>query len=441
MKTQIVILSAAATAVAGCTSGLPGLRPLTHQEPSDTRLLVSYADCPNTPADGPNLAPVLASIAIGAASKLLEGFGTALTKGAEGGNLPASVATTNVELDAGETPRCLIAIRGQFQPKRAGEQPVVLPIPAQTVTVAGEPPQLPLLIKTAKGSSDRAGLPEVYSLQHYVELQLVASRNQSALTFAPIMTRIARSMDGQRSGSRELSVAIKFERPGKDPVGGAVLVNDHAIGADRAYKVLPSGRFEKEAPWFVGIQTSAAAKSGGTALAGGAAGGTGNSSGTVPQSPPSAATTPQAAAAAVTGIATAGPFPYTVTATVVETRPTREFLAFVASVFGAARPAIESELKSELDSTTIRAEANTALDAEGAFADALGKAHSAVLIYCALPSGDEKKAERFAKSGEARKAQIAANKAALAADAVAPFASLVTVSGSAPATSNSSACT
>lgn len=58
-------------------------------------------------------------------------FGTALAKGAEGGKLPASIATTNTEIGQG-LPLCVIVIRGAFQPEKGRMKAVPLPDHAGT---------------------------------------------------------------------------------------------------------------------------------------------------------------------------------------------------------------------------------------------------------------------------------------------------------------------
>lgn len=248
---HIAAVLMAGSLLSGCAGGLPGLRPLTYQEPGETRVYSSYKACPHTA--GANFAPVLAAIGVEAASQLIKGFGTALSKGAEGGALPASVSTTNIEVGT-DLPQCLIIIRGRFAANADEPEAIALPSTGNAQ---------PLSIVKRDGSKAVAALPEVLDLQHYIELQLLPSANRTAMTFGPALIHVARSMDGARSGERALSIAVKFDRPGKNEVGSAVLIGNRRIGDLAAYPLDPRDRMLYEAPWFAIIEGAApAAKSG-----------------------------------------------------------------------------------------------------------------------------------------------------------------------------------
>lgn len=313
----------------------------------------------------------------------------------------------------------------------------------------------------AGGGYEDKDLPPVYDLQHYVELSLLQSENKSAVSFAPVFTRIARSMDGSRSGSRELAISLQFKRAGADPTEGAVQIGDRQIGKQDTYTVrAETGRYPHESAWFTGVGVPAPteaegdarpvdAKSGGDAGGGGGGAVQGGNAPPQPHGAPAGNTATQNTAGDNSTADNkpkkeeAGPYPYTVTATVVETRPTRQFLAFIASVFTATQPAIESEIKGKIDSAQRRANESGDIDTQAAYREALGTAHSAITEYCALGDGDDKRAERWAKSGSASKAQLDANKAALAALVrPLPFSreNLIQVTGGKPTVDNARGC-
>lgn len=427
---RIAIVLMGASLLSGCAAGLPGLRPLTYQEPGDTRVYVSYKACPHTA--GANFAPVLAALAVEAASQLIKGFGTALSKGSEGGALPSSTATANIEVGA-ELPQCLIIIRGRFSPDDKHKNEVALPAIAEGTN--------PLKLVKRDGSILETTLPNVYDLQHYVELQIVPSQNKSALTFGPALVYVARSMDGAKSGDRSLSIAIKFDRPGHDGVGSAVLIGNRRIGDMDAYTLDERDRLRYEAPWFAAIEAPDAAPAAGAGAGaggvvhakapppgqragGGAAGGDGAADG----GGGAGAVAPAKAPGSVNG-----PFPYTLTTTVIETRPTKEFLAFVASVFTGAEPALTDAVKGQIDPATRLSAHQATIDNQSAYSAAFATAQTSLLTYCALPAASSK-ADLITKSAAARTAQLAANKAALSADITTPFPDLVEVGTTDPAT-------
>lgn len=392
MKARAALL-VVSLVLASCASGLPGLRPLTYREPAETRVFISENNCPSL--QGQQLAPILATIALGAASKLLEGFGTALTRASEGGALPSSVATANFEVARGRTPKCLIIIRGAFDETEPEQRPITLPAIAFVTQTPGENQAL---VDTP------VRLPPVYELHHYVEIQILTSRDGTALSFAPVYAQFARSMDGGTGGQREISIAVKFDRPGRAQTGSVVLIGPRELGLVHRFSPQDeTGRYSYEAAWF---------------------------------SPFHAAATPTEAAPAPNV-----QVPVTVTTTVIETRPTREFLAFVASVFNASRPSIEGALKSEIDPATRDTELRSGYTARGTFARDLATGQNAVEAYCDLGSSSSA-SDRRTKSAAALSAQLTANSSAILADTDEPFSpdDLITVSGADVATANGSRC-
>lgn len=383
--------------LSGCASGVAGLRPLTYSEPAETRVLVSYESCKHMDSTGPQVGPIAAALFLGVASKALEGFGKALSEGAAGGPLPASVASANMEASSANPPKCIMIIRGKFAP----------PNGASVVTPDGKFAKF----DGAKVVAD--SMPKLTELHHYIELQLIASKDLTAMTFAPVFTEIRKSVDGtEKKGSRELSIALAFSRPSlKEPVGGAVLIGDRMIGVGQEYKA-HGGRYPFESPWFGGFLPEKS---------------TAGAAGVNPF---------------ITG-GTTGLTPVTVTATVIETRPTKEFLAFVATAFGAVKPAIEAKLKETIDPASLESASNSTFDAEAKFAEAHGKALTAALAYCDFADASPaKRSKRAELSGAARALQVAANKAAFAADMPAAFSSaaLIKTSGAPVNDANAAAC-
>jgi hypothetical protein len=320
----------------------------------------------------------------------------------------------------------------------------------------------PLKFVRPDGSEALADLPLVYDLQHYIELELLPSYNKTSMTFGAALIYIARSMDGAKTGDRSLSIAVKFSREGHPELGGAVLIGNRQIGDSQAYPVGAPGRMLYESPWFPIIEGSDPDKGGPSVAT--LVGGVQQGGSQVPTTPvgttlpvthsgtttatartttaatkATASTTAHAPPAPAKAAGTAnGPLPYTVTTTVIETRPTKEFLAFAASVFTNVEPAVTDAVKGAIDPATQLSAKATAIDTQTAYATAYANAQTALFAYCALKP-DIAKADLIAKSLAARTSQLAANKAALTADITAPFPTLVDVSTSDPQAIN--ACT
>lgn len=369
--------------LSACMNGATGFRPLTYAEPGETRTLVSYTDCESYKPNQQQFAPaMLAAVAIGAASKVLENFGTSLSNAAAGGELPATSGTANFETTVGRVPQCIMIIRGEFAPANSTDGN---PVEGKWVVPDSNSPT---------GLSNQT-LPKVVKLQHRIELQIIQSQDKSALLMQPVYAKIAQSTDGETEAgkSRDLSIALAFARPGKKDVGSVVVLSNQKIGTAFTYDA--KNMSPSQSPWFASF--TAPAKQGDT---------------------PSAT-----------------PIPVTAKTTVVETRPSRAFLAFVASIFNdVAKPAINTALKNEFDADTIETNTKSDLDASAAYATAYGTAIAARSTYCALDvNAASNEAERAKASAAARSAQIKANKAAIDADLEPPFddGELIEVTGAA----------
>ncbi len=383
-----------------CTSA-PGFRPLSYAAPGEARVFASPDQCPHEPLVQAEAAPLVAAILTGAASQLLSNFGTALTEASKGGNLPSSVATLNMSLPPDGVPRCLLIIRGAFD--SSAEHPTAVDLPSLF--------ELPDDAKAELAERLKAfAMTDVYRVDHLVEIQLTASPNSKALSFAPLFVRIDRSLDESRDGTRSLSVGVKFQRVGAtSEAGSVVVVPDRVIG-----KATPgmarnetTKRYPRESPWF-GTFHATSAPAGGAGVAGlaGAA---------APPPPPVVLTTVFSDAKDAV--------PVTVTTTVVETRPTREGLAFIASIFSAVKPKIEEALKPMLDSNFKAAEdvkeQAAKLTGDADHQATVTTAKLAVLTYCENSSADAAaagKQDRLTKSSAARVAQLKANASSIKYD-------------------------
>lgn len=448
MKTALIGVLLPAILFGGCASGLPGLRPLSYATPGEAIIHATSDKCPHEPGRE-EFGGLVAAALTGAASQLLKNFGAALSEGAKGGALPSSAASQNVQLDPGVTPKCLVVLRGSFQPV-AGMAEVDLPTFLE----------LPAAAADERRRVADLGLPPVFRVDHWIELRVDASANGKALTFAPVFVKVGRSIDGAVRGERDLSIALKFNRVGAEAVGSAVVVADRRIGLATTWQRSSAGRFRIEAPWFgtfhpapspAGSPPAPAAPTPTPAAVGGVAppvrgpvGGGGEGAGGAVAGPPSQApgsTRPTMESARAEAV------PVTVTATVVETRPTNEGLAFVAAVFNGIQPRIEQAVRPLVDSdareTANAAAATTELVAQVEFATLEGAARSAVIGYCSLASTAADAAgrqDRLAKSTAARVAQLKANAAAIKAQVALPYPSLAEVSVGDPATVNTATC-
>jgi len=447
MSRLIGLAVAGCVALGGCASGLPGLRPLTYATPGQAMVFATGDKCVHEPADK-EFGGLVAAALTGVASTLLKNFGTALTEGAKGGALPSSTATRNLQLDPGKTPKCVVVVRGSFQPGGKAVDPIDL---ASFLGLPGDAADQRRRLADLR-------LPPVYRVDHYVELRVGASSNGKALTFAPLFVRVARSIDGAASGERDLSIAVKFNRAGADPVGSAVVVADRRIGVSSEWAPDADGRYAIEAPWFgtfhappaptgggQGAGAAAGQGAGPAAPAAGPVGGGGAGAGGAiagPPAGPGGSTTPTMQSRAADAV------PVTVTVTVVETRPTNEGLAFVATVFNGLQPKIEAAVKPLIDSDARRAtdvaEETGDLGLQVDLATAEGTAQSALIGYCSASSAALDAAgrqDRIAKSIAARNAQLKANVAAIKAGVAQPYGALVSISADPPSTANPGACT
>ncbi|MCZ8282160.1 MAG: hypothetical protein O9286_07940 [Aquidulcibacter sp.] len=430
--------------VGGCASGLPEVRPLTYISPGEAYVFASGDKCPHEPADE-EFAGLVAATLTGVASQLLKNFGTTLAEGAKGGVLTSSISTLNLELEPGRIPKCIVILRGAFQPTGRMIKPVDL---AQYTGWTNNDTEQQ---KRLEGMN----IPPVYRVDHYIELRIFDSGNGKALTFAPLFMKIDQSIDGGKKGERDLSIALKFVRVGSDSsAGSAILIADRRIGTASKWTPIAKGRYAIEAPWFGTFHaapnpagSAAPSKENQKSPAAPApagpigAGGTGvGGAGSLPTA---------AAGSALPSMRSKDPssVPVTLTATVIETRPTNEGLAFVASVFSGIQPKIETRLNQIIDSdarqTAENTEATADLNAQAEFAVAQGSAQSAVIAYCSTSSSDAAAAgqqDRLAKSQAARAAQLKANVAAIKANDGLLYNSLVVVSADLPNVVNPGPC-
>jgi hypothetical protein len=432
--------------LSGCASGLPGVRPLTFVSPGETHVFATGEKCPHEPANEEFGGLVAATLA-GAASQLLKNFGTALSEGAKGGALTSSTSTLNLELDQGRIPKCVVIVRGAYQPTGSSTRFIDLASHIGLATDAAD----------QRNRLTSLQIPALFRIDHYIEMRITGSANFKALTFAPLYLKLDQSIDGGRKGERDLSVALKFSRVGSDTLAGsAIVIADRRIGTASSWTRLLNGRYDIEAPWF-GTFHAAPNPAGSGAPAGvtssdqpstpiaGPVGNGGAGTGSVAIGPPP----PGGPGSTIPSMQSTGPnsVPVTLTATVVETRPTNEGLAFVASVFGGIQPKIETRLNQIIDSdarqTAENAETTSDLNAQAELATAEGAAKAAVIGYCSASSVDPEaagKRDRVSNSQVARAAQLKANVAAIKAGKDLLYTNLVVVSAGLPNLVNSAPC-
>ncbi|MCA8054374.1 hypothetical protein [Burkholderia cepacia] len=453
-----------------CAEGMPGFRPLTYADSAEARIIVSGSNCMHTPR-GQELAPLVAAFVTGAASKLLENFGTALSDAAKGGALPPSTSTANFQVLPGQIPKCIVVIRGTFSAHGSKAKKLELDRVLWTQTDQNAADMSATLAKLDP--------PDIYSMDHFIELQLVASKNGKAMTFAPVFAWIGRSIGGDKRGNRDFSISLKFNRPGADATGGVVVLSDMQIGESRTFAPDSQSRYVHESPWFLsfhqagsglaenqskqptGVSPSSTLSGGHVApidstpvhVAGNAApasdavvggggagsGGSGGKNGGQILQPSSGNVDVQAKDPAAV--------PVTATATVVETRPERGGLAFIAAVFTGVEPKLNSAVTNMVDTSSRRqaqftSETST-LEANATYSDAQGKAWAAVIAYCGTASKATDAAgrsDRVTKSSAARSAQFKANDAALKAGVPPPFGQLIEITDAVDGGTNVAYC-
>lgn len=458
MRKSVGLVAFAGLALAGCASGFPGVRPLTYATPGEARVFATGERCVHEPT-GREAAPLVAAFLTGAASQLIKNFGSALAEGAKGGPLPTSTATLNLQLEPGTAPRCLVVVRGSFQP--TANAPAALNLADYLGVQAGTEFAQRL---------DGLSIPPLYRIDHYVEVRVASSANNRALTLAPTWVQVDHSLDGSTSGERDFTVTIMFNRVGgATPVGSTLLLADRRVrGGAVRYDPLPSGRYALEAPWFAGFHDAPATVAAAAAATGNAAAlaRTNTQAAAGAQQPP-----PQVIGAGGAGAGGAGgaislpgavqpgssianmhsrsktAVPVTITATVVETRPTNQGLAFISSVFNGVQPKLEEQAKLLLDSNAARvaqvAAESADLTTQSAYQAALAAAMTARIAYCETSStaGDAAgKTDRINKSKLLYDAQVKANDAALKADSDLPFDRFATISEKLPDTANPALC-
>ena len=373
--------------VSACANGVPGWRPLSYSVPAETRAFpIVQSDCPHyTPPDVEDAESkflgggVLAALAIGAATELVDNFTTALGDAAAGGALPSSTATAAIDIDRNALPRCLVVVRGVFG------------------SAASPDSNYPELTRAL-------GLPPVTDLHHYIELQMRQSASETALSFFPTFTLLNQSIDGKRSGSRELAMSVNFDVVGvAEGTGSVVTVSDRNISTAYRYDWWREGDrgpvYPNSSPWFASFigQTS------------------------------------DTQSARV---------PVTITTTIVESRPSRQYLAFLHTILEGANEEIDSEINDQLDPETQTTNQTASNTAQGQAATSLATANNSIISYCNVSGDNDVSATRNTRSATARSHQFDANSKALAAGEEIPFpdAELIIVSGDSVSTANLSGC-
>lgn len=411
MRLAVSWLALATTTISACAAGLPSLRPTSYAMPGEAHVYATGHDCIHEPArdSGQELAPIVVAALTGIASQLLKNFGTALSEGAKGGPLPTSAATTNLELEPDAVPRCIVIIRGAFQPTTKTSNALDL---QDVLGIRGKAAEVTRL--------QSLNIDPVYRIDHFIELRVDASANKKALTVAPVWVLMNQSIDGARKGKRDVSVAVQFTRVGSnDKFGSTIVLQDRELGATASQFVRhpATKRWQVESPWFATFHATSTKE--------------GASSSAIPSM----------------NSRTETAIPVTLGVTVVETRPTKEGLAFIAGIYNGIEPKLAERAKLLIDSDAAQAADATvdsaALTLKANFETAKASARSAGITYCETSSKAEDaagKLDRIAKSKALFEAQVKANDAALKADLPQPFSSFVSISEKLPDAANPDLC-
>lgn len=411
MRLAASLLALSSTALSACAAGTFGLRPTSYAMPGEAHVYATGYDCVHEPTQTPNqeFAPIIVAALTGIASQLLKNFGTALSEGAKGGPLPASASTINLELEPDAVPHCIVIIRGAFEPTAKALHPLDLP---DLLGVSGKE------VETTRLKS--LNVAPVYAINHFIELRVDASANKKALTVAPVWVLMNQSIDGDQKGKRDVSIAVQFTRVGSsDKYGSTIVLQDRELGAPASQfvRIPATGRWQVESPWFATFHATSTKE--------------GAVSGAIPSM----------------NSRTATAIPVSLSTTVVETRPTKEGLAFIAGIYNGIEPKLEQRAKLLIDSDAAQAAHATAdsaaLTLKANFETAKAGARSAGITYCETSKKTDDaagKLDRIEKSKALFEAQVKANDAALKADLQQPFPSLVSISEKLPDAANPNLC-
>lgn len=397
----------------GCSSGFPGARPKTYAAPGEARVFASTDRCPHAPSGLESAIVVSAVAAI--TSQALSNFATVLEKGAEGGELQSSTSILNMNLDPGVIPRCIVIVRGDFESTSLNSRAL------STNNIFNFSP--PSAEQSKRITS--LNLPSIYRVDHLIEISVIPSSNKTALAFAPNFVRIDKSIDGSKSGERDLSVSLKFNNSSSTEKGSVILIQNNKIGnTPTVYtKDINTDQYPIESPWFSSFNTLQTTSN---VTADGSAPHTEKRKGTVKSVPNDPRKQPETVFSK-----SDLSLPVTLTSTVIETRPTNEGLAFIAAIFTSIKPKIEDSLKEYYDPTIQLNTEKNSLTNQTDYLMALQQAESSLIDYCSGMKQDNSadgKKDRLVKSGTARIDQLKANKAALEAGIYPPYKELVRLS-------------
>ena len=407
--TKLIFLTMALMTVAtlaGCANGFPGARPLTYATAGEARLYASFDKCPNDPNPTQEIAPVAAAILTSVASQLLTNFGTALTNGATGGALPSSTSSLNMSLEPSGIPRCIVIMRGEFDDNFFADVPSEDEDPSTYQTKLEE--------KKVSINSDISHLlgvdsteindelnafhfDKIINIDHLIEIKMILPKNSKAYTFVPIFTRINRSIDGDKSGVRDISIKLEFKNPSLQGAtyGSIVVIGNRKIGENlNTIGWNPETKqYPHQAPWFgMDIKKDETKKD------------KTNQKNTESKKPTVFSDADNAT-------------PMTLTATVVETRPSNEGLAFIASVFGGVKSTLNEEVQQIIDPSLNDAAKAAAELAESDFYSAKSDAETAKVTYC---TNGNSNANNEAGDSMVRAKQLKANSLAIKAKITTP---------------------
>lgn len=489
---RLVLMLVALSVLVGCgTTGFPGFRPRTYETPAETRLFYSTdakRGCPHEA--GKETGIIMTAIATSLIKQGLSNFGNALEKAAEGGELVPSVAMANLDLAPNYPPSCIVVIRGSFgEPVNgAAEHPLVGLVGevngSAAISARLKEMDVPVVGRLEYYLEMRGRLSVTQRVMTMAPIVFLLKRSIDGDEKGT--RRIAISVGMQRFGADKIDSAVDLgsieigrkstyfryknsqHYPYEMPWFATPFeVNLGAVGGTATTPVSPAAASPAPiAPAHAdsnGVAGEAAASKSAEERAdrsktdskpkpqasavmrpGQAKELTATSPTVRPPlrrigSPPAQQTAvagnPPVAAGGVSEPdpkpTAANGVPVLLTTKLVEVRPTKEALAFFATLFKEVTPVLEERAIEAVDETArikarfaaLTASESLKSDAAKYHAEAIGK----VAAYCEAKGG--KRAELAEKAAAAVAAQLKANSAAAAAAQTGPYSKLVEVTG------------
>ena len=410
------------------------------------------------PSDGEGFAATLGAVVSGIIDAGLGRFGRALRAAGEE-ETTTQAAQKNIELGAGLIEPCVQIVRGRFTT-------------ANRANIADKELDKKINRKTQSASKlslkpdqlRAAGIFLYGRPDFFAELQIRLSSDYSATSIAPTFVsynRLLKDRSFKAGKSRGLALNMRFHPPGvsadeQGSTGGTVVLGDIALGTEIEYLIPDSidEPYPVESAWFPSISPVAenAQTFGCKIIAEDVTGDT-----TTPDDTSENTANEDATNAAAAGPAASNPIPilenatrrggranlckpFTITASIAETRDARPFMLFLADVFDSSKDTLKTDLENtlveskrdEVELAAYTAEQNALVT----FGQQKINVRSRMIEYCTADySGvPESSTQLLAleKSQAVLAAQAAANISAKAAGLQPPYATLIVPSGLIP---------